>query len=180
MKQILRLAASFVTATAITLAAALPAPNPLRGLDRFVGTWTSSGTFSATPYSKAGTANGLTTCSWSLYRDFLICQQRVILNGAVQHDLAIYTYDPLKHAYKFYNIGRSQANETNISVTPTTIVYTDSFVDHGNAVTIHTLNVWNSSDRYDHYTFRTEFSKNGGKTWTRMLSGTARRLNPRP
>jgi hypothetical protein len=157
------------------VAAALPgrAPAaPIDTLDRFAGTWQSEGTFVNTPYSKPGTSTATTTCAWSGDHLFMICQQIVTMGGKRDDDLGIYSYDETASAYRFYGVHPGQATSTTISVNGNTITYPFTFTDNGKNVTIHTLNVWKNSNLY---TWRTEFSTDGGKTWTLMASGTSQK-----
>lgn len=145
---------------------------PLDELDRFSGTWQSRGTFVSTPYSKAHSATGTTTCAWSNDRSFMICQQRVSDNGDVETDVAIYTYDDAAKVYRFSNIQRQHTTSMTITVAGNTITYPLAFVDNGKNVSIRTLNVWDNPKLYH---WRTEYSLDGGTTWSLMASGTAQR-----
>jgi hypothetical protein len=146
---------------------------PLDTLGRLVGTWKSTGTFVKSDYSSTGSAHATTVCEWSRSREFVICQQAVVFNGALSHDIAIYSYDPVAKRYNFHNIGLSNASDSTIDVTKKTITYPSSFKDHGHTVTMRTVNIWDSQELYD---FRTEFSVDGGKHWTMMLSGSSHRV----
>ena len=163
------------------LAALLVVPLPARAADavaalgRFVGTWTSTGSFSKTAYSKPSDVKGTTVCSWSIGHDFVICQQTVIADAGEQHDLAIYTYDVTNKAYRFYNVGTSRVGSTTITVEPTQVTYPGSFTQGDKTITTRTLNLW---DDADHYHFSAEYSLDDGKTWTTMLSGVAKRTQP--
>ena len=146
---------------------------PADTLGRFVGTWRSSATLVKSDYSSAGTAHGTTTCVWSMSKEFVICQQAVVVDGALSHDIAIYSYDPAAKHYTFHTVGVSNASDSTIEVTSKSVVYPSSFKDKGHTVTMRTVNEWRSPNRYD---FRTEFSIDGGKHWTTMLSGFAYRI----
>lgn len=146
----------------------------LAALNRLVGTWSGSGTFVDSAYSKAGSANATTTCAWSADGQFLICQQSAMANGKTDDDVAIYTYDAAAAKYHFYNVGVSRANGTELAVDPKTITYADSFRDGAKQVTTRTLNVWVTPQ---HYTWRAEYSLDGGASWTLMGSGSSSR-NP--
>ncbi|HEY5425494.1 MAG TPA: hypothetical protein VIJ77_02995 [Candidatus Tumulicola sp.] len=143
-------------------------------LDRLVGTWDGPGTFVDSAYSKAGTADAKTTCAWSNDRQFVICQQHVVMNGKSTDDVAVYTYDAAAQKYHFYNIGPARANATELTVAGDTMTYSDSFTDGSKHVSTRTLNVWSSPKSY---TWRAEYSLDGGATWTLMGSGTATRTN---
>ncbi|MBV9719408.1 MAG: hypothetical protein JOZ77_08810 [Candidatus Eremiobacteraeota bacterium] len=145
---------------------------PLDALDRFAGTWQSEGTFLDTPYSDPGSTSATTVCAWSVDRTFMICQQRVLLNGKPDADVAVYTYDPTQSAYRFYNVRPAQSTSATITIDGNRIVYPFSFTDHGKNVTIRTLNVWENANTYK---WRTEYSTDGGAHWTLMASGISRK-----
>jgi hypothetical protein len=161
---------------AVTLAIAGSATSagaaPLDELDRFSGTWQSRGTFVDTPYSKAHSAAGTTTCAWSDDHTFMICQQRVTQYGDVETDVAVYTYDDATKTYRFSNIQRQQTTSLTITVAENTITYPLAFTDNGKNVNVRTLNVWVSPNLYR---WRTEYSLDGGTTWKPMASGTSQR-----
>lgn len=162
------------------LLASLTSPSPagpdpgtrLAELDRFAGTWQSHGTFVDTPYSKASAATGTTSCAWSFNKAFMICQQSAWMGGKRDDDVAIYTYDASSEAYRFSNVQRSRTTSSVITVDGNTITYPFSFTDNGKNVRIRTLNVWVSPGLYR---WRTEYSTDGGATWTLMASGTSQR-----
>ena len=141
-------------------------------LDRYAGSWTSTGTFVDTPYSKAGPADADTTCTWSTDRGFMICQQRVTLSGKTEHDLGIYTYDDATKAYHFVAVRTTGPSSPDIAMDSTSVTYVSSFNDNGKQVTVRTMNVWVGPGRY---TWRTEYSTDNGATWTLMASGSATR-----
>jgi hypothetical protein len=163
---------AFVAVIALLAAAPARAADGVEALGRFEGSWQSSATALATPYSKAATTTGDTTCAWSLARDFLICQQTVTSDGQLTHDVAIYTYDTAGAKYHFYAARVNGVSDVGITVDTTGIMYSNTFSDGGKNVTIRTLNVW---DDPDHYRFWTEFTTDGTH-WTKMLDGTAHRV----
>ena len=164
-------------AIALALAAVpgVAAAAPLDELNRFTGTWQSTGTFVDSPYQKAGTATATTTCAWSIDGQFMICQQSVTLNGTHDAALGIYTYDAAGTAYRFYNVHASRTTTSTITVQGDTITYPFSFTDNGKNVTIRTLNVWKSPTSY---TWSTEYSTDGGATWSPMGSGVSQKTTP--
>ena len=124
----------YALAALIVLLAAAPvrAATGVEALERFEGTWQSTATALATPYSKAGSTTGDTTCGWSTARDFLICQQAVTSDGALTHDVAVYTYDAAAEKYRFYAARITGVFDVAIAVdTATTITYTNTFQDGG-------------------------------------------------
>jgi hypothetical protein len=147
---------------------AAPRPAALDALDRLVGTWQSSGTFVNSAYSNPRTVTATTTCAWSNDRVFLICQQSALADGKAVEAVAIYTYDDAKQKYHFYTVQPGRADSTQLAVSPTTIEYDDSFTDGSKKVLTRTLNVWETPRRY---TWRAEYSLDGGITWTLMGSG---------
>lgn len=165
---------------ALVFYAANTVPTSAAGVDelgRFLGTWTSPGTLLDTPYSKAGSASATTTCAWSSDRVFMICQQITMLNGKSGNALSIYTYDAAKSQYHFFNLGPDGGDGSIITVTGSTVAYTNSFTDKGKEVTIRTLNIWS---RPDFYRWRTEYTTDSGKTWNLMASGTSERHSVSP
>jgi hypothetical protein len=139
-------------------------------LERFLGTWQSSGNFVDSPYSKASAATATTACDWSTDRLFMICQQSVTQNGTTQDDLGIYSCDEAANAYHFYNVRPSQGASVTLTIEGKTVTYMSSVSDNGNAVMIRTLNVWDGPSQYH---WRTEYSTNGGSAWTLMASGVS-------
>ena len=160
---------AFLCALLVPVAALAAGRNEL---DRFVGTWDAPGSFVTTPYSKAGHADAVNSCAWSTDHIFVICQQSISIDGALQHAISIYTFDDAAMTYHFYNLRPDGASSTKISVAGNTIIYSDSFTDKGQTVTIRTLNVWETPDRYR---WRTEYSLDGGTTWRLMASGLSQR-----
>lgn len=165
------------TALAMAVAAAAVTPAfvsaaPIDQLNRLAGTWQSTGTFIDSPYQKGGPATATTTCAWSNDHGFMICQQSVVMNGAPDSDLGIYTYDPTANVYRFDNVHASRTTSSTILVDDKSITYPFSFTDNGKSVVIRTLNVWQGPDAY---TWRTEFSTDNGATWTLMGSGKSQR-----
>jgi hypothetical protein len=144
---------------------------PIDELERFAGTWHSQGTFVDTPYSNAGTATATTTCAWSTDRLFMICQQAVNMGGKADDDLGIYSYDE-SAGYRFFNVRPARISSTIITVSGETITYPFTFTDKGQNVTIRTLNVWKNPS---FYTWRTEYTTDGGKNWKLMASGTSQK-----
>ncbi len=152
-----------------------PAAAGAAGLDelnRFAGIWDAPGTLLTTPYSAAARADAVNTCGWSADHIFMICQQSLSMNGKPSHVISIYTYDETANAYHFFNVHRNGVASTTIAVAGDTVTYTDSFTDKGKSVIIRTLNVWENPDRYR---WRTEYSTDGGATWSPMALGTAQR-----
>lgn len=171
-RSLIRVVAVTVAATAAALAPLYSNAAPIDELNRFAGTWHSQGTFVENPYQKAGSATATTTCAWSIDHNFMICQQSVTMNGTPDSDLGIYSYDPVGNVYHFYNVRASRTTSSTILVDGNTITYPFSFNDNGKNVTIRTLNVWQSADAY---TWRTEYSTDGGTTWALMASGKSER-----
>jgi hypothetical protein len=164
-----------LTAAALLLASTGAAVGQERGarqLDRLIGTWQSTGTFVDSAYSKAGPASAKTTCAWSGDGFFLICQQDVVMSGTPEHNVAIYTYDAAAQKYHFYNVGISRANSTDITVSDTAITYSQGFTDGAKHVLTRTLNVWDSPASYS---WRAEYSFDGGAHWTLIGSGKTTR-----
>ncbi len=167
MHEFLTRAAAAVCFAATTPSAAVAGADEL---DRFAGVWTSPGTLLATPYSKAGSATATTTCAWSAGRYFMICQQTIVSGSGSDHVLSVYTYDAAKHGYAFYHIGADGGGSSDIAIAGDTVIYSNTFTDRGNRVTIRTLNVWQNARRYN---WRTEYTTDGGATWSPMASGSA-------
>lgn len=150
-------------------------PDALDAFDKLLGTWQSTGTFVESAYSQAGSSTARTTCVWSSDRLFLICQQNVVLGGAPSHDVAIYTYDDAKRAYRFYNVGVNRSGGTELKVDAASITYDGSFDDGGRHVLTRTTNVWESPKAY---AWRAEYSLDGGAHWTLMGSGRSVQVSP--
>jgi hypothetical protein len=157
----------------ICLALVLLGAGPIDQLDRFSGTWHSQGTFVETPYSTAGTSSATTICAWAADHLFMICSQSVMMAGKRDDDVAVYSYDDAASAYRFFNIRPSRIASTTITVKGDTVTYPFTFTDKGKNVTIRTLNVWKTADLY---TWRTEYTIDGGTTWTLMASGESQKI----
>ncbi len=173
VNRLIRCAGTAIATVAAALAPLWAQAAPIDELNRFAGSWQSQGTFVDSPYQKAGAATATTTCAWSIDRNFMICQQSVTMAGSPDSDLGIYSYDPVGNVYHFYNVHASRTTSSTILIDGNTITYPFSFTDKdGKSVTIRTLNVWQSADAY---TWRTEYSTDGGTTWTLMASGKSQR-----
>lgn len=142
---------------------------PIDALDRYTGTWQNHGTFVTTPYQKAGSVSGTTTCAWSNDHQFMICQQSVSVNDEHDSDMAIFTYDDSAKTYRFYAIRPAGAASLPVTVEANSTTFPISFTNQGKKVLLRTVNVW---DNPRLYRWRTEYSTDEGKTWTLMGSGT--------
>lgn len=169
MKPIFPMLAAVCALAAPILCAAAPTDE----LGRFAGTWQSKGLFVQTAYSDAGTATATTVCAWSNSRTFMICQQSVTIGGKLNHAVAIYTYDDASNSYHFYNVQTSRTTSSTIVVAGNKITYPFTFSDKGKDVTIRTVNVWANPNLYN---WRTEYSTDGGATWTLMASGSSKKM----
>lgn len=160
----------------VLLTARRPRTNDgLEALDAFRGEWDGSGEMYATPYSKAGPAGARTSCSWAPNHGFLVCDQRVHLGTKPENDLSIYTYDDSTHGYQFVGISRGHegARTPHLAIAGHTWTYSSEFTDRaGHTVQFRTVNDVGDSA----VTYRTEYSADGGTTWTVMGKGGMHRV----
>ena len=167
---------ALVAVLVLSAAAPAQAASGADALGKLEGTWQATATALATPYSKAGSTTGDTTCAWSSSHDFLICQQAVSSDGALTHSVAVYTYDSAGAKYHFYAARVNGVSDVGITVDDSGITYTTTFADGTKNVTVRTLNVW---DDPDHYRFWTEYTTDGTH-WAKMLTGSAHRTKAQP
>jgi len=142
-------------------------------LSRWVGgKWAGSGQFVDSDYSKANKASATTTCAWSPDHVFVICDQDIIFGGKPMHDLSIYTFDFKSNRFYFYGIslGDEKPRSTALDISENGNRWTYSSTDDikGKAVQFRTTNQFHGND---HIEWWTEYSVDGGKTWTKTGGG---------
>jgi len=142
-------------------------------LNRWVGgKWTSSGQFVDSDYSKANSATATTQCSWSPDHLFVICNQDVNFGGSPMHDLSIYTFDSKTARFYFYGISlgneKARSPALDISENGNRWTYTSSADIKGKTVQFRTTNQFHGAD---HVEWWSEYSTDGGKTWTKTGEG---------
>ncbi len=153
--------------------AAAQAADGKDALSRFLGTWKGTGDFQETEYSHKGTTRGTTICQWSAMRAFLVCDQEHSGPEGSARDLSVYAYDDGKHEYRFFNLGQDGHHATTkLTVTADQVIYETDNPDKTKKLLFRTTNKWETPDRY---TYRAEFTTDGGANWTTMISGVSTR-----
>ena len=170
MKLLLRLLAVSCFSLPL-LAADKPSPNDVIG--RWVGgKWVVEGRSLDTEYSKANTSSAVTRCAWSPDHIFVTCDQDVNVGGTSSRALSIYTF--ARSTKKFYFYGISLGDEKpfssalDISDNGERWVYASSAEIKGKTVQFRTINQFHGADMVEWWT---EFSSDGGKTWTKTGEG---------
>lgn len=142
-------------------------------LNRWVGgQWVGDGQFVDSAFSKANKASATTKCTWSPDHVFVICDQDINFGGTPMRELSIYTFAP--KTGKFYFYGVSLGEETprhtalDISDNGDRWLYTSTNQINGKDVEFRTTNQFHSNDAVEWWT---EFSTDGGKTWTKTGGG---------
>ena len=130
-----------------------------------------SGDAAATRYMRKGHHEGKTVCEWSAMRSFVVCDQEHTGPEGRGRDLSVYTYDEKARQYRFFNLGQDghHANP-QLAVTGDTVTYTSANENNGRKTIFRTVNKFQSAD---HYTYRAEFSTDGGANWTTMIEGVS-------
>lgn len=142
-------------------------------LNRWVGgKWVGSGQFVDSAYSSANTASATTKCAWSPDHVFVICDQDIVFGGQSMRELSIYTFVPKSSKYYFYGIsfGEEKARNTALEIADNGArwVYSSTNDIKGKSVQFRTTNEFHGNDSVE---WRTEFSSDDGKTWTKTGSG---------
>ncbi|HLI63678.1 MAG TPA: hypothetical protein VKV05_09775 [Terriglobales bacterium] len=142
-------------------------------LNRWVGgQWTGEGEFVDSPYSRAAKTNAVTRCAWSPDHIFVICDQDITFGGTPIRDLSIYTFAPKTNKYYFYGIslGEEKPRSTALEIAEngSRWVYSSTNEIKGQRVQFRTINEFHGNDAVE---WRTEFSTDGGKTWTKTGQG---------
>jgi hypothetical protein len=153
------------------LAADKPSPNDVIG--RWVGgKWVSDGRFFDTDFSKANTASAVTRCAWSPDHIFVTCDQDINFGGMALRDLSIYTFAPRTSKFYFYGVslGEEKPRSTALEISDDgeRWTYLSSDEIKGKTVEFRTTNQFHGADTVEWWT---EFSSDGGKTWTKTGEG---------
>lgn len=142
-------------------------------LNRWVGgKWVGSGQFVDSDYSKANQASAVTNCSWSPDHIFVVCDQDITFGGTPMRDLSIYAYDAKSGHFYFYGVslGHEKPRSTGLEITDNgdrwTYLSTDTI--KGKSVQFRTTNQFHGGDQV---VWWSEFSTDGGKTWTKTGEG---------
>ena len=142
-------------------------------LDRWVGgKWVGSGQFLDSDYSKANKASATTTCAWSPDHIFVICDQDVNFGGTAMRDLSIYSFDAKSGRFYFYGVSLGTEKARNpaleISENGDRWTYLNTADIKGKSVQFRTTNQFHGPDYVEWWS---EYSADGGKTWTRTGEG---------
>ena len=161
---------------AIAYSAALFAANATPNADvlnRWVGgKWVGSGQFVDSDFSKANKSSGVTTCIWSPDHIFVICDQDIDFGGTPMRDLSIYTFALKTGKFYFYGVslGQEQPRHTALEISENgdRWVYSSTDDIKGKSVQFRTVNQFHGTDTVE---WRSEFSADGGKNWTKTGEG---------
>jgi hypothetical protein len=142
-------------------------------LNRWVGgKWVSSGQFVDSDFSKANKASAVTKCAWSPDHVFVICDQDIIFGGTPMRELSIYTYAPKTGKYYFYGVSLGEEKPRNtaldISDNGERWMYSSTNDIQGKPVQFRTTNQFHGNDAVEWWS---EFSTDGGKSWTKTGEG---------
>ncbi len=170
MKLLLRLFVIFGCSLSL-LAADKPSPNDVIG--RWAGgRWVSDGRFLDSEFSKANTSSAVTRCAWSPDHIFVICDQDIDFGGVSLRDLSIYNFAPKTNKFYFYGISlgeeKPRSTALDISDDGEHWVYSSSDEIKGKTVEFRTTNQFHGPDMVEWWT---EYSTDGGKTWTKTGEG---------
>lgn len=142
-------------------------------LDRWVGgKWVGEGVFVDSAYSKTNKASSVTKCAWSPDHIFVICDQDINFGGTPLRDLSIYSFAPKAGKFYFYGVslGEEQPRHTALEISDNgeRWVYSSADEIKGKSVQFRTTNQFHGNDQVEWWT---EWSDDGGKTWTKTGTG---------
>jgi hypothetical protein len=162
-----------LAALVLSLPLLLWAGDTADALNRWVGgKWVSSGKFVASTYSQESTATATTKCVWSPDHIFVVCDQDILFGGTPMRDLSVYAYASKTSKFYFYGIslGEEKPHTTALAITNDgeRWVYTSSNDIGGKTVQFRTTNQFHGNDAVDWWS---EFSTDGGTTWTKTGEG---------
>jgi hypothetical protein len=140
-------------------------------LNRWVGgKWVGSGEFVASDFSQANKSSATTTSTWSPDHIFVVCDQDINFGGTPMRDLSIYTFSPKTNKFYFYavSLGQDKPRSADLAITGGRWVYSSSNRIKAKTVEFRTVDVFRDNDNVEWWS---EFSTDGGKTWTKTGSG---------
>lgn len=142
-------------------------------LNRWVGgKWVGTGQFVDSDYSKANKASATTTCAWSPDHIFVVCDQDVNFGGTPMRDLSIYSFDAKSGRFYFYGVslGQEKARNPGLEITQNgdRWTYLNTADIKGKSVQFRTTNQFHGNDQVEWWS---EYSADGGKTWTKTGEG---------
>ncbi|HKD85496.1 MAG TPA: hypothetical protein VKB58_12165 [Terriglobales bacterium] len=136
------------------------------------GKWVGSGDFIDSAYSKANHSSAVTKCVWSPDHVFVVCDQDINFGGTPMRDLSIYAYSSKTSKFYFYGVslGEEQPRHTALDIADNgdRWTYSSSNDIKGKRVEFRTVNQFHGPDAVEWWT---EFSVDGGKTWTKTGGG---------
>jgi hypothetical protein len=147
--------------------------SPAARLDRWVGgKWVSTGQFFDSAYSHSNKASAVTKCAWSPDHVFVVCDQDINFGGTPLRDLSVYTFAPKTNKFYFYGVslGEETPRHTALEVAENgeLWVYLSTSEISGKNVQFRTTNQFHGNDAVE---WRSEFSADDGKTWTKTGEG---------
>ncbi|MGC2108242.1 MAG: hypothetical protein WA655_01915 [Candidatus Korobacteraceae bacterium] len=168
--------ALFAITCSVTLFAADPTPG-VKVLNRWVGgRWVGTGQFVDSAFSKSNKSSATTKCAWSPDHMFVICDQDIDFGGTPMRDLSVYTFALKNSKFYFYGIslGEEQPRHAALDITENGDRWTYSSTNEikGQTVQFRTVNQFHGNDAVE---WRSEFSTDGGKSWTKTGQGNETR-----
>ncbi len=161
----------FVLACSVALFAADTAPGDV--LNRRVGgKWIGSGQFLDSDFSQAAKTSAVTKCAWSPDHIFVICDQDINFGGTPMRDISIYGFAPKTNKFYFYGVSlgeeKPRSTALDISDNGDHWVYSSTNDIKGKSIQFRTVNEFKGKDVVE---WHSEFSADGGKTWTKTGEG---------
>jgi hypothetical protein len=148
------------------------ADDPAKKLEAFVGKWESESTRLETPFSHADKITSSLECRWSPQGDFLVCEQFITDSNGKHTQLSIYSYNSKDGNYSISSLAGPGSKPWNGTITLDGKVWTypGAFEANGKKIVSRTINDFSVPGKY---TFKSEFSEDGGAHWTTTLQRTA-------
>jgi hypothetical protein len=117
----------------------------------------------------AWTGRWATTCAWSAYGGYMVCDHLFSGPAGKRNDLTIYTFNPADHSYKFYSVDQTGVpRAVPLTIEGNLWTYDSEMEKDGKKIQIRTINDFSKPGIV---TWNTKFSADAGPHWTLMNEG---------
>lgn len=141
----------------------------LKRLDAWSGRWTTEGKLLDTPYSHAGKIAITTTCGWSAYNGYMICDHLFSGPSGSHNDLTVYVYNPADKTYTLCSVGPAGTPQSvPLTIEGNIWTYNSEMEKDGKKILIKTTNDFSKPGTV---LWNTKFSSDGGAHWTLVNEG---------